>query len=81
MASGMYPYQHFFGEPTACIQIPHLPDREALSRWKLPREVFRDMFVRRTNKLAEIDTRTARTSAAAEETTRSPARRWQRVAP
>jgi hypothetical protein len=55
MSDGVVPLEHFLGTPPACITLPPQELRgDALMRWKLPREVFQDLFVRRSNHIATL---------------------------
>lgn len=59
MATGHNVADHFFGTPFPGVELPpsHL-SAESLERWKLPREVFRDLFVRHSNRLATLPEKT-----------------------
>ena len=46
--------------PPKCIELPDHWQRDDKRTWGLPRQVFQEMFIRRTRHLAEIDTTTFR---------------------
>lgn len=55
MKSGWLPADHFFGARLPCIHLP--PDGmsgDDLVRWQLPREVFRELFLRRSQLLEKL---------------------------
>jgi hypothetical protein len=58
MATGLTPGEHF------TVQLPpniHMPEGESLgqlARWKLPREVFRELFIEQSDRLDSLDQRT-----------------------
>ncbi|MBW2732382.1 MAG: hypothetical protein JRH20_08290 [Deltaproteobacteria bacterium] len=58
MMSGQRPVDHFFGELPSCIKRPPISSLEDLRRWKLPREVFQEMFIHRSDHLKTLDGRT-----------------------
>lgn len=58
LASGARPDEHFFDEPLPCVRLPPVSNLEELTRWKLPRQVFQEIFVRRSDRLRTLDHRT-----------------------
>lgn len=50
--------QHFFDTLPASIETPPVRTLEQLNRWKLPRAVFRELFIERTDHLASVDAET-----------------------
>jgi hypothetical protein len=59
LPTGSLAADHFFGVPLPCIELPP-GDHVELLRWKLSREVFQELFNRRTNHLATLDEKTRR---------------------
>ena len=57
MASGFLPVEHFLGELPDCISLPEGSHQE-LVRWKLSREVFREVFMQHSNHLETLDAST-----------------------
>jgi hypothetical protein len=57
LATGTQVADHFFGAALPCIDLPAGAHGE-LARWKLSREVFREVFLRRSNHLETLDART-----------------------
>lgn len=58
MESGFRLCEHFTSEPLDCIEMPPLADTTELARWKLSREVFRQLFIDESSRLATLDSRT-----------------------
>jgi hypothetical protein len=56
--AGLPFYHHFFDEVPACIDLPPSADLDTLARWKLPREVFRRVFIEGSDRLRTLDRRT-----------------------
>ncbi len=55
MASGKLPIEHFLGAPPRCVELPPLGmSGEELKRWKLPRTVFQELFLRKYDRLGEL---------------------------
>lgn len=51
MQSGHRPVEHFFGRPlSGTATLPLHLDIDALARWKMPSEVFQEVFVRRRSR-------------------------------
>lgn len=57
LSNGALPVEHFFGEPLSCITLPE-GTHEELVRRKLSREVFQELFLRRTDRIATLDATT-----------------------
>jgi hypothetical protein len=48
-------YRHYFDALPRCVQLPPTGDIEQLARWKLSRPVFRELFVKHTDRLETLD--------------------------
>ncbi len=60
MGSGLRPIEHFRGAALACIEIPtHMASHE-LARWKMPRDVFQELFFKRSSRMSSLDPATRR---------------------
>lgn len=57
MPTGYLAADHFFGAPLPCIEMPEGSHAE-LTRWKLSREVFQELFLRRSNRIETLDENT-----------------------
>lgn len=56
MATGKTPFEHFMHEPPPCIQMPPQGmSQQQLARWKLPREVFQELFLHKTDRVHGLD--------------------------
>lgn len=60
MQSGYRLCDHYTDEPLDSIEMPPSTDTAELARWKLSREVFRQLFVEESSRLHTLDTRTRR---------------------
>ena len=58
MASGLRIDQHFGETLPSCVTVEALGDGEDWARWKMPREVFQELFVRRSDRLRTLDPQT-----------------------
>lgn len=57
LQTGALAADHCFGLPLPCVDFPE-GGHEELTRWKLSREVFQELFLRRSDRLATLDERT-----------------------
>ena len=55
MSSGRTVYEHHAEHLPACVKMPPTRDLDELARWKLPRDVFRRLFVEQTDHVSELD--------------------------
>ncbi|MGC4116430.1 MAG: hypothetical protein QM765_18005 [Myxococcales bacterium] len=51
-------FEHLTGPLAPCLQVPMEVALEDQVRWKLPREVFQELFARRSDRLYSLDPRT-----------------------
>lgn len=58
MATGLSPAEHFTEHLPPCIHMPPVAHLRSLARWKLSREVFRELFIDRSDRLQTLDDRT-----------------------
>ncbi len=57
-SSGMLPVEHFESCLPECIKLPtHLSHNEII-RWKLPRQVFQTIFLKKTDRVSTLDSKT-----------------------
>ncbi|MBW2733520.1 MAG: hypothetical protein JRH20_14125 [Deltaproteobacteria bacterium] len=56
--AGLPLYHHFFDELPSCIELPPVRELRSLARWKLPRAVFRRIFIDGSDRLQTLDART-----------------------
>ena len=60
MSTGRRPYDHFRYAPPSCVALPPLgQSKEALAQWKLPREVFQELFLASTDRVTTLSPRVA----------------------
>ena len=57
-AEGRPIHEHFFDTPPSCVEMPPVTDLLSLARWKLPRSVFRRVFIEGSDRIQTLDTRT-----------------------
>jgi len=55
MATGLSPGEHFTEQLPPCIRLPGPLELRDLARWKLPRAVFRELFIERSDRLDTLD--------------------------
>ena len=55
MSSGRTFADYLTGELPACVQIPPNVPADELVRWKLPRDVFQDLFIEKSDRLDSLD--------------------------
>ncbi|MFW5741137.1 MAG: hypothetical protein ACOC1F_12305, partial [Myxococcota bacterium] len=60
LSSGLTIAQHFYEKLPACIEIPASIPKGELTRWKLPRSVFQELFIDKSNRLDTLDPVTLR---------------------
>ncbi|MBW2735346.1 MAG: hypothetical protein JRH20_23425 [Deltaproteobacteria bacterium] len=58
LSSGLCAVEHFFDTLPDQVEAPPVASLEELNRWKLPREVFRELFVEQTAHLDDLDAQT-----------------------
>lgn len=58
LASGGLFHEHLFETLPECIEAPPADNLEQLIRWKLPRDVFRKLFIEHSDRLASLDSTT-----------------------
>lgn len=58
MRSGYKPVEHLRGKPFRGVEVPRGIATHEFGRWKLPRHVFHDLFIRRTGHLSTADRHT-----------------------
>lgn len=58
MITGLSPAEHFTEHLPNCIHMPPVANLRSLARWKLSREVFRELFIDRSDRLHTLDPRT-----------------------
>jgi hypothetical protein len=60
MQSGQTLAQHMLGEPMPCVVLPEDVPLEELGRWKMSRQVFRELFIEQVNRIDSLDPATLR---------------------
>lgn len=55
MATGALPHEHFCERLPECIKLPEVETLDELVRYKLPREVFQQLFVQLSDTLSKLD--------------------------
>jgi len=58
MATGLTPGEHFTEQLPPNIRMPEGESLAQLARWKLPRAVFRELFIEQSDRLDSLDERT-----------------------
>jgi hypothetical protein len=58
MASGYRPGEHLlWGPPLPCLQMPNISEQQ-LASFKIPRDIFRSLFIERTNRIQNLSVNT-----------------------
>ena len=58
LSSGLPLVEHIMRKLPDCVHVPTNVDHRDLTRWKLSREVFQELFVKQTDRLCTLDNRT-----------------------
>ena len=55
LSDGRLPDEHFCDRVPDCISLPPCDSAEELTRWKLPRDVFQALFMKKTDHIRRLD--------------------------